>query len=167
MAATGNISIINRRKKTVIGSTDYRDRFFFLNTLSSEVAQRQNLSLNKAIWRTSEDISRIHTLYKSYHSIFGSHSEEVVLKICERVCRVLPTLCLDYYNINVLREEECLFFYGQKGTEKFFLNFFFEEEIEVLLTLTMEDGVRVEEGSMEELLHKLVILWNGRRDSLS
>ncbi len=115
----------------------------------------------------NEDISRIHTLYKSYHSIFGSHSEEVVLKICERVCRVLPTLCLDDYNINVLREEECLFFYGQKGTEKFFLNFFFEEEIEALLTLTMEDGVRVEEGSMEELLHKLVILWNGRRDSLS
>ena len=116
----------------------------------------------------NEDIVRIHLLYETHRSVFGSHCEKSVLAICERVRQVFSSLFLDYYHISALVGDACLSYYGQKENRRFFLNLFFAgETVDGLLIFSTADDTRTEKGSLGELLSKLVALWDEGRDGIS
>ncbi len=178
MAAHVPCAIVNRSTVPVPRhATSGQEKMLFLNILlprtgqsasyiSREVLVGETVSPTKVLLssKTRDDVARIDLLYRTHQALFSTHSREAVLEAFRKIASKLPFLSLDMHYIDFDIEEECLYVYGQQGSDKkFFFNLFFDsEKIDALVTISIAKHPRVVEGSVEEGLRQLMDCWNGK-----
>lgn len=172
-------AILNRSTASVPHRTERRAEALFLNmrtvqnssSTPHEILVEETVSPTKVLLssKTRDDVARIDLLYRTHRALFSTHSKEAVLEAFRKIASRLPFLSLDMHYINLVIEEECLYVYGQQGSDKkFFFNLFFDsEEIDALVTISIAKNPQVVGGSVEEGLRQLMDIWNGNRDVVS